>query len=426
MKRRRLLIAAGIVIVGVALLVTVRGRSEPPAFDTALVDRGDVVEVVGATGVLEAVTTVQVGSQVSGTVAWLGADFNSQVRKGQVVARLEPSLFEARVAQARSNLVAARAQVERNAAATADAKQKYARAQALAAQDLLPESDLESAKATYDSAAAQQKASDAAVSQAAAALNQAEVDLGHSVIVAPIDGVVLARSVDVGQTVAASLQAPTLFVIANDLKRMRVNVAIDEADIGRVAPGLAASFRVDAWPDEVFEGSVEQVRLQPIVNQNVVTYNTIVAVSNDDLKLMPGMTATVSVETQRRDAVLRVPAAAARFRPEPAEASGRVGGIRGGGSAREGAREGASRDWAGAGRGRPLFVPGKGGRPEPREVKLGLSDGRYVEVQEGLREGEAVITGQRGAAAAVGAAGARPSPGASNNPFAPRRERPTR
>jgi HlyD family secretion protein len=427
MKRRGVLVGAGIVIVGLGLLITVRGGSEPPAFETALVDRGDVVEVVGATGVLEAVTTVQVGSQVSGTVAWLGADFNSQVKKGQVVARLEPSLFEARVAQARSNLVAARAQVDRNAAATADAKQKYERAQTLSAEKLLPESDLETAKATYDSAVAQQRASDAAVSQAAAALNQSQVDLDHSVIVAPIDGVVLSRSVDVGQTVAASLQAPTLFVIANDLKRMRVNVSVDEADIGRVQTGQAATFRVDAWPDEVFKGSVEQVRLQPIVNQNVVTYNTIVAVSNDDLKLMPGMTATVSVETQRRDGVLRVPAAAARFRPEPAGLgrSGfqRGGAAREGGASRESAgADGARREWS-RGRGRPLFVPGKGGRPEPREVKLGLSDGRYVEVIDGLQEGETVITGQRGA---VAAAGARPSPGASNNPFAPRREQRTR
>ncbi|HET7294902.1 MAG TPA: efflux RND transporter periplasmic adaptor subunit [Vicinamibacteria bacterium] len=408
--RRRLVVVAGAVLGGAVLLVSIRGRSEPPAFETALVDKGDVVEVVGATGVLEAVTTVQVGSQVSGTVAWLGADFNARVRKGQVVARLEPSLFQARVAQARSNLVAARAQVERNAAATADARQKYERALALAAQSLLPESDLESAKAAYDSAVAQQKASEAAVSQAEAALNQAEVDLGHSVIVAPIDGVVLARNVDVGQTVAASLQAPTLFVIANDLKRMRVNVAIDEADIGRVEPGQAASFRVDAWPDEVFEGVIEQVRLQPIVNQNVVTYNTIVAVSNDASKLMPGMTATVSVETRRRDGVLRVPAAAARFRPEAREP-----GARNAGPAEAGRR----------GRERPLYVPGPGGRPEPREAKLGLSDGRYVEVIEGLREGEAVITGQRGAPAAGGAA-ARPSPGATNNPFSPRREQRTR
>lgn len=407
MKRRPLLLATGLALVAVGVLVSVRGGSEPQAFDTALVERGDVVEVVGATGVLEAVTTVQVGSQVSGTVAWLGADFNSQVRRGQVVARLEPSLFEARAAQARSNLVAARAQVERNAAAVADAKQKYERAQALAAERLLPQSDLETAKAAFDSAAAQQKATEAAVSQAQAALNQAEVDLGHSVIVAPIDGVVLARNVDVGQTVAASLQAPTLFVIANDLRRMRVNVAIDEADIGRVRPGQAVSFRVDAWPDEVFTGQVEQVRLQPIVNQNVVTYNTLVAVDNDALKLMPGMTATVSVETERRDDVLRVPAAAARFRPEARPASG----PRGGPGARDGSRQ--------------IWVPGAAGRPEPRDVKLGLSDGRFIEVASGLAEGDSVITGLRGSAA-VGPAGPRPSPGASNNPFSPRREQRTR
>lgn len=407
MSRRRLVLVTGLALAVAAALVSVRGGSEPPAYDTALVERGDIVEVVGATGTLEAVTTVQVGSQVSGTVAWLGADFNSEVKRGQVVARLEPSLFDARVAQARSNLVAARAQVERNAAATADAKQKYERAQALAAESLLPESDLESAKAVYESAAAQQKASDAAVSQAEAALNQAEVDRGHAVIVAPIDGVVLARNVDVGQTVAASLQAPTLFVIANDLRRMRVNVAIDEADIGRVAVGQAVSFRVDAWPDELFEGDVEQVRLQPIVNQNVVTYNTLVAVDNDSLKLRPGMTATVSVETSRRDRVLRVPTAAVRFRPETLQAAG-----------------GPGTPHPGGGRAKYVFVPGAGGRPEAREVELGLSDGRFVEV-EGLSEGEAVITGLRSAAQAA-VAGPRASPAATNNPFAPRRERRTR
>jgi HlyD family secretion protein len=406
-RRRFALLAAAALAVAVAL-VSVRGRSEPPAYDTALVERGDIVEVVGATGTLEAVTTVQVGSQVSGTVAWLGADFNSEVKQGQVVARLEPSLFDARVAQARSNLVAARAQVERNAAATADARQKYERALALAGEELLPQSDLESARAAFDSAAAQQKASEAAVSQAEAAVNQAEVDRGHAVIVAPIDGVVLARNVDVGQTVAASLQAPTLFVIANDLRRMRVNVAIDEADIGRVGVGQAVSFRVDAWPDELFAGEVEQVRLQPIVNQNVVTYNTLVAVDNEGLKLRPGMTATVSVETRRSDDVLRVPAAALRFRPEAWPGAGGPGAGRPGGE-----------------RSRNVFVPGAGGRPEPREVTLGLADGRFVEVVDGLREGEAVITALRGSAeAAVG--GPRPSPAATNNPFAPRRERRTR
>jgi HlyD family secretion protein len=428
MKRRRLVIVAVLAAVVVGVFAVVRGRSEPPVFETAQVDRGDVVEVVGATGVLEAVSTVQVGSQVSGTVAWLGADFNSRVKKGDVVARLEPSLFEARVAQASSNLVASKAQVDRNAAATADAQQKYERAKTLFAEKLLPVSDLETAKATYDSAVAQQRASQAAVSQSEAALNQAQVDLGHSVIVAPIDGVVLARSVDVGQTVAASLQAPTLFVIANDLRRMRVNVSIDEADIGRVKNDQAVSFRVDAWPDDVFHGRVEQVRLQPIVNQNVVTYNTLVAVDNDQLKLMPGMTATVSIETQRRDDVLRVPAAATRYRPEGAEAGGFT---RGGGAltgARSGARGGTSPAPApGGARPRHLYVPGPAGKPESREVKLGLSDGRFVEVQSGVSEGDVVITGLRGSTLAGAApTGPRPSPGASNNPFAPRREQRTR
>jgi HlyD family secretion protein len=357
-------------------------------------------------------------------VAWLGADFNSQVKKGQVVARLEPSLFEARLAQARSNLVAARAQVERSAAAVADARQKYQRALALSAESLLPASDLESAKAAFDSAAAQLKASEAAVSQAEAAQNQAEVDLGHSVIVAPIDGVVLARNVDVGQTVAASLQAPTLFVIANDLRYMRVNVAIDEADIGRVKAGQAVSFRVDAWPDDVFAGTVEQVRLQPIVNSNVVTYNTLVAVGNDGLKLMPGMTATVSIEIRRRDGVLRVPAAAVRFRPDTgASGAPRLpGAARPAGSGRPAVGAGSS---AGEARSRPVFVPGAAGRPEARAVELGLSDGRFVEVVSGLQEGDTVITGARAGAVASGSS-SRPSPGASNNPFAPRREQRTR
>jgi HlyD family secretion protein len=417
LRRPSLLLAGGLILAALGVLLSVRGRSDPAAFDTAAVERGDIVEVVGATGVLEAVSTVQVGSQVSGTVAWLGADFNSRVTKGQVVARLEPSLFEARVAQARSNLVAARAQVERNAAAVADARQKYERARTLAAEQLLPEADLESAKAAFDSAAAQQKASEAAVSQAEAALNQAEVDLGHSVILAPIDGVVLARNVDVGQTVAASLQAPTLFVIANDLRRMRVNASIDEADIGRVKAGQAVTFRVDAWPDDQFAGKVEQVRLQPIVNSNVVTYNTLVAVDNDDLKLMPGMTATVSIEIRRRDDVLRVPAAAARFRPDATTAARSPQGA---------ARPvGSGRPGGGGERTRQLFVPGSTGRPEGREVKLGLSDGRFVEVVSGLQEGDAVITGTRAGALAAGN-GTQPSPGASSNPFAPRRERRTR
>ena len=315
--RRPHVLALVVVLVaaGVAA-IALRGRAEDVRYVTAAVDRGDVHEVVGATGTLQAVTTVQVGSQVSGTVQSLHADFNSQVRKGQVIARLDPSLLQARLGQSQAAMTSAQANVERSRATLLDAQQKLARAQQLSAENLLPLADLESARATQSEAAAQLKASQASVTQAAANVRQAQVDVAHTVITTPIDGVVVARNVDVGQTVAASLQAPTLFVIANDLSRLQVVASIDEADVGRVRAGQQATFRVDAFPSEEFEGTVEQVRLQPITVQNVVTYNTIIGVNNAGQRLMPGMTATVSLIVNRRDDVLRVPAAALRFRPE--------------------------------------------------------------------------------------------------------------
>jgi len=448
-NRRVVVLAAVAVAVAGGLALAHRGRAPNTRFATAAVDRGDIAEVVGATGVLEAVTTVQVGSQVSGTIQELHADFNSVVRKGQVIARLDPSIFEARLAQAKANLMAARAQVERSRSTIADTRQKYERARELAAQSLLPQTDLETAEANHDGARAQLDASLAAVSQADAAVNQARVDLGHTVIAAPIDGVVLARNVDVGQTVAASLQAPTLFVIANDLTRMQANASIDEADIGRVRPGQAVSFRVDAYPERIFAGRVEQVRLQPVAVQNVVTYNTIISVENADLRLMPGMTATVSVVVRSREGVLRAPASALRFRPEGFDAPGAAvagltgerpaladtgratGSRRGAGEARSaGAREGAQRRRAGGDpdgrrapaetlssgreRGRPglLFVLGDDGKPKPAPVRTGLSDGRFVEVVDGLEEGLPVVTGTL-APGAVAPSG----PAASANPF---------
>src|SRR6185369_13474313 len=244
---------AGIVLLGGAFLVW-RGRDEEVRYATAAVDRGDVVEVVGATGAVQAVTTVQVGSQVSGTIQSLTADFNSTVHKGQVLARLDPSLFQARVEQARANLTSARANLDKSKAEVEDTRQKYERAKKLAAEQLLPESDLETAKANQEAAQAQVKASQAAVSQAAASVNQAQVDMTHTVITSPIDGVVVARNVDVGQTVAASLQAPVLFVIAQDLRELQVNASIDEADVGRVKEGQEVDFRVDAYPDQTFAG----------------------------------------------------------------------------------------------------------------------------------------------------------------------------
>jgi HlyD family secretion protein len=301
---------------GVAAYYMRRGGGEPTV-NTLPITRGQIIDVVASTGTLQAVTTVQVGTQVSGTIEQLGADFNSIVHKGQVIARLDPSLLQAQVEQARANLVKSRADLDRNKVALDDANQKYTREKELAARNLVAQSDLDAAKVAVDSAQAQLQSSQATVSQAQASLNQAQVNLDHAVIASPIDGIVIQRSVDVGQTVAASLSSPTLFVIAADLTKMQVNATIDEADVGRIRPGQHVTFRVDAYPTDDFVGTVSQVRLQPVVVQNVTTYGTIIDVPNNDLKLKPGMTANLRVEIARRDDTLRVPNAALRFRPTP-------------------------------------------------------------------------------------------------------------
>jgi HlyD family secretion protein len=298
---------------------------------TAPISRGDIVDTVGATGTLQALNTVQVGSQVSGNIQWLGADFNTIVHKGQKIAELDPSLFQAQVeqananlAQARANLIKAQSELERTKVQLIDAQQKYTRAKELAAKSLLPQSDLDAAKTAVDSAQASLASqgatvaqTQAAVTQSQASVNQNKVNLEHTIITAPIDGIITQRSVDVGQTVAASLQSPTLFIIAADLTKMQVNANIDEADVGRIRPGQHVTFRVDAYPTETFEGTVSQIRLQPVVVQNVTTYGTVIDVPNPQLKLKPGMTANVKVEIAKRSDALRVPNAALRFRATP-------------------------------------------------------------------------------------------------------------
>jgi HlyD family secretion protein len=293
------------------------------------ITRGDIVDTVGASGTLQAVTTVQVGSQVSGNISFLGADFNSIVKKGQVIAKLDPSLFDAQLQQARANLQQTRANLnksqsdlDRAKVMLTDAQQKYTRAKELSAKQLLPQSDLDAAKIAVDSADASLASAQAtvtqtqaAISQSQATVNQNQVNLDHTTIEAPIDGIIIQRSVDVGQTVAASMQAPTLFIIAADLTKMQVNANIDEADVGRIRPGQHVTFKVDAYPTDTFEGTVSQIRLQPVVVSNVTTYGTVIDVPNAQLKLKPGMTANVKVEIAKRSDVLRVPAAALRFRP---------------------------------------------------------------------------------------------------------------
>jgi len=366
--------------------------------NTSPITRGDIVDTVGASGTLQAVTTVQVGSQVSGNISFLGADFNSIVKKGQVIAKLDPSLFDAQLQQARANLQQTRANLakaqsdlERTKVTLIDAQQKFARAKELAAKQLLPQSELDAAKIAVDTAQAglqSQQATvtqtEAAVSQSQASVNQNQVNLAHTVIEAPIDGIVIQRSVDVGQTVAASMQAPTLFVIAGDLARMQVLASVDESDIGRVRQGQPVSFTVDAYPGDTFTGTVSQVRLQPTVDQNVVSYTTVIDVPNRSLKLKPGMTASVSIEIARADDVLRVPSAALRFRP-----------------ASDGSKSAAPRDANGTAR--QARAPGDGntrrvwvyadGGMQPHRVEAGLSNGTMTAITGGdLTEGAEVVT----------------------------------
>ena len=296
-----------------------RYKGEKPALQlvTAIVSRGNVVQGIDATGRLQAVTTVQVGSQVSGTIKTLNADFNSQVKKGQVVAELEPSLFQTQVEQAEATVVRAQADLERSRVQLEDTRLKLARAKDLVTRKLIPQADFETAEANNRSAEAALKSAQANLVQGQASLNQNKVNLSHTIIEAPIDGVVINRNVDVGQTVAASMQAPTLFEIANDLAQMQVNANIAESDIGQVSIGQPVRFQVDAYPGENFTGTVKQVRLNPVIEQNVVSYVTVIAVPNSDLRLRPGMTANVTVEVARADDTLRVPTSAVRFSPTP-------------------------------------------------------------------------------------------------------------
>ena len=293
----------------------VRTAAPEPVITSQPFSRGDIVDAVSATGTLEAVETVEVGTQVSGVVRELTADFNSIVRKGQVIARLDPQLIQTQIEQQSANVLRAEADLERLKVALADAEQKRERAQQLNTRNLIPRTELETAEVNVKAAQAQVKASEAGLTQARAQLKNQRVNLGYTTITAPIDGIVISRNVDAGQTVAASMNAPTLFVLAADLTRMQVVASVDESDVGRIRPGQSVAFQVDAYPSERFTGTVSQVRLQPTVVQNVVTYSTVITVPNRELKLKPGMTANVTVEIVRRNNVLRVANAAIRFRP---------------------------------------------------------------------------------------------------------------
>ena len=497
-KKTRLAIIVGLVaIAGVAGFAFWSNRASAAEYMTAKVERGNLRNTVTATGVLQAVTTVQVGSQASGTISALYADFNSVVKKGQVIAQLDPSTAQAQVQQARANLenakaslIQARAGVTASRAGTADAQAKVMAAkstvqtqqagvsgaqanlsvlkaerddamsalkqqEALATAGVISKRDYEVAQTSYKTAdarynqaaaqlnqamigekmsagagqaqadaqlqqsqaqiqqaQAQVQQAEAQVQQAQAALSVAEVNLSHTTITSPIDGIVVSRDINVGQTVAASLSAPTLFTIANDLTKMQVIANIDQADIGLVEQAKNATFGVDAFPGKEFKGTIQQMRLNPQNVQNVVTYNVVLDVDNPEQKLKPGMTANLTITIDERNNVLKVPNAALRFRPQTANAQNRSNnGDNNGGQRPSRAQRNADGGQGGqdrqenrltpasspvvAGQNRLVWVLGQDGKPQARRVSVGLSDGSATEIVSGnLQEGDLIIIGE--------------------------------
>jgi HlyD family secretion protein len=416
-------------------------------FETAQVDRGRIAARVTATGTLSALVTVQVGSQVSGRVQKILVDFNDKVEKGQLIAKIDRQLFEAALEQARANHSASQGDLVRAKVQALDADRQLARTKGLAERQLVAPADLDTAQATADAAHAGVTAAQGKVEQAHAALHQAQVNLDYTDIYSPISGIVISRNVDVGQTVAASLQAPTLFVLAEDLAKMQVDTNVAEADVGKLQTGMLADFMVDAYPNEHFKGKVRQVRNSPQTLQNVVTYDAVIDVDNAAQKLKPGMTANVTFVYAERNDVLRVPNAALRFRP-PAEMwpKGAAPGAPAVSEARAEAPaappqaqpQGAP---AAGAQGTPAAGPGQGGAtgqgqrrwqrggdgqggggppdrkvvwvlrptaklPEPVRIKTGVTDGSLTEVVEGdLKEGDVVVTDVTGGKPQTGGPG---------------------
>ncbi|HEV2046975.1 MAG TPA: efflux RND transporter periplasmic adaptor subunit [Chthoniobacterales bacterium] len=393
---KRFLPLAVIIVGSLILLFAVRQCRQRGAadFQTAPVTRGPLTQVVTATGTLNPVVNVQVGSQVSGNIAKLFADFNSQVKAGQVVAQIDPALFQATVTQAEGDLANAQAALELT-------KLNATRTQALFAQKNSSQQDLDQAMANLHQA-------EAGVKIKQGALDKAKTDLDHCTITSPVDGVVISRNVDVGQTVAASLQAPIIFAIANDLTKMQIDTNVAEADVGVVVVDQDVDFTVDAFPNRTFHGKVVQVRNAPITVQNVVTYDTVIGVSNSDLKLKPGMTANVSIIIAHKDDVLLIKNAALRYRPADATPPETRSTSSPSGARPSGGRERRSGE-------RTVYVL-SGSRPRPVQIKTGISDGIVTEVTEGLKEGDRVVTAELTSPTAATSPGANPFSGGRRFP----------
>lgn len=360
-------------VLGIAAFFLLRNKGEEPKFRTEKIIRGDIQAAVIASGTVNPVTTVLVGTQVSGTVKNIYVDFNSPVRKEQLIAMIDPATFEAQVAQARANLLAATANIERAEATLVDAKRTMDRNRELFSKNLIARSEVDTSETSYETSKAQVNAAKAQEAQAEAALKIAETNLRYTRILSPVDGIVVSRNVDVGQTVAASFQTPTLFTIAQDLTKMQINTSVDEADIGKVRNGQDVEFTVDAYPDMIFRGKVSQLRNAPITVQNVVTYDVVVGVDNPvgenghSPLLKPGMTANVSIILSVKKDVLKIPNAALRFNISDQDKKKKPE------------------------KGPGVWVIEKEG-PRRVSISTGISDGNYTElVSDELREGQEII-----------------------------------
>jgi len=363
-------------LIGIVTLLAILGTgtwywwaagTPPVHYKTALVDRGPITAIVTATGTVNPVVSVQVGSQVSGKITQLMADFNSVVTKGQVLALIDQQPFQARASQARAALKSGRGNLAKAKNMANQRKLELDRMTSLRRQQFVSQSDLDLAATNFRDAQAQVDVAQAQVDQALATLDSAELDLGYTTIFSPVNGIVVSRNVDVGQTVAASFQTPTLFVIAQDLTQMQVDTNVSEADIGGVAEGKPSSFRVDAYPKQFFEGTVTQVRNAPISIQNVVTYDVVITVDNRELKLKPGMTANVTIVTAKKENPLRVPNGALRFRMPGVPVDRKI---------------------------TQVWIVDQAKQVRQTVITSGIADSLFTEITEGtLKEGDRVILG---------------------------------
>ncbi|MCE9579559.1 MAG: efflux RND transporter periplasmic adaptor subunit [Deltaproteobacteria bacterium] len=391
-----LVVLAGAVLGVILWAPWASGGPAKLAYLTVKVDKGSIAAKVTATGTLSPRNTVQVGAQVSGRVIELDVDFNDHVKKGQVIARLDPSVLAAQVTQVRAGLALARANQVKAEAQARDAQRQYDRQKALRAQDLNAVIDVEAAETTLDAAKASVVAAKAQVQQSAASLSQAETNVSYTTISSPVDGVVISRAVDVGQTVAASLQAPTLFTIAEDLALMQIDTSVAEGDIGQLKADMPVEFSVDAFPERTFTGKVRQIRNSPTTVSGVVTYNAVIDVANPDGALRPGMTANVTfVLAEVKDAT-RVAASALRFRPSPEALKVIFPDGRPGGGTRPAGAGGPIAEGADAPRAKSdkkTVWKLVNGQPVPVRVKVGLSDGSLTQITEGeLAAGDELVT----------------------------------